>query len=127
MAPGTPSSNERTKAILKRFSMSFDGCPVCSATSHFRQVNAGDEDEGVISFPQPMTDDLIKLLRLRVSVISDHGWRDRDSEGHLGALKDVSEKLSAWIKAHRSEVDPQLRHYLANSSFQKALDHLESP
>ena len=31
--------------------MSFDGCPVCSATSHFRQVNAGDEDEGVISFP----------------------------------------------------------------------------
>ncbi|MEO8614439.1 MAG: hypothetical protein ABI600_04810 [Luteolibacter sp.] len=74
-----------------------------------------------------MTHELIKLLHLRVSVIADHGWRDRDPEGHLEALKDVSEKLSAWTKAHRGEVDPQLRHYLANSSFQKALAHLESP
>ncbi len=87
-------------------------------------MNAGDAGERVIYFPQLMTDELIKLLRHRVSIIADHAWRDRDSEGHLEALKDVSEKLSAWTRAHRSEVDPQLRHYLANSSFQKALAHL---
>ena len=73
-----------------------------------------------------MTSELIALLRLRVSIIADHAWRDRDSVGHLEALKDVSEKIAAWTKAHRASVDPQLRHYLANSSFQKALAHLEA-
>ena len=80
----------------------------------------------MIYFYQQMTDELIKLLRQRVSIIADHGWRDRDAAGHLEALKDVSEKLSAWTKTHRSEVDSQLRHYLANSSFEKALAHLGS-
>ncbi len=80
----------------------------------------------MIYFPQRMTDELIKLLHHRISIIADHAWRDRDSQGHLEALKDVSEKLSAWTKTHRSEVDPQLRHYLANSSFQKALAHLKN-
>ncbi|MEO7101124.1 MAG: hypothetical protein ABI162_17345 [Luteolibacter sp.] len=73
-----------------------------------------------------MTSDLIQLLRQRVSIIADHEWRDRDGNGHLKALKDVSEKIFAWTKAHRSEVDPQLRHYLANASYQKALEHLEA-
>jgi hypothetical protein len=72
-----------------------------------------------------MTSDLIQLLRHRVAIIGDHAWRDRDSVGHLEALKEVSEGIAAWVLAHRSSVDPQLRHYLANSSFQKALAHLE--
>ena len=73
-----------------------------------------------------MTSELIDLLRQRVAIIADHAWRDRDAAAHLEALKEVSEKISAWTKAHRSEVDPQMRHYLANSSFQKALAHLEA-
>ncbi|MES2924835.1 MAG: hypothetical protein V4819_24990 [Verrucomicrobiota bacterium] len=66
------------------------------------------------------------LLRQRVAIIADHAWRDRDAAGHLEALKDVSEKISAWTLAHRTEVDAQLRHYLGNASYQKALAHLDA-
>ncbi len=73
-----------------------------------------------------MTAELIELLRQRIAIIADHAWRDRDGAAHLEALKQVSEKITAWTAAHRSEVDPQLRHYLGNSSYQKALAHLEA-
>lgn len=73
-----------------------------------------------------MTNQLIELLRRRIAVIEDHSWRDRDPAGHLEALKTVSQEISAWTAAHRTSVDAQLRHYLANSSFQKALAHLEA-
>ncbi len=73
-----------------------------------------------------MTTELIDLLRRRVAIIADHAWRDRDSTSHLEALKEVSEKISTWTLAHRTEVDAQLRHYLANASYQKALAHLET-
>jgi hypothetical protein len=69
---------------------------------------------------------LTDLLRRRLAIIADHAWRDRDGAGHLEALKNVSEEISVWIAAHRTEVDAQLRHYLANASYQKALAHLES-
>lgn len=71
-------------------------------------------------------DELTALLRRRVTIIADHAWRDRDSAAHLEALKAVSEEISAWTTAHRSQVDAQLRHYLANASYQKALAHLEA-
>lgn len=73
-----------------------------------------------------MTSELTTLLRRRISIITDHAWRDRDAAEHLEALKRVSEEISAWTLAHRSSVDAQLRHYLANASFQKALAHLEA-
>jgi hypothetical protein len=69
---------------------------------------------------------LIALLRRRVSIISDHAWRDRDALTHLEALKVVSEEISNWIVSYQEKVDPKLRHYLANASYQKALAHLES-
>lgn len=72
-----------------------------------------------------MTSGLKTLLRRRISIIADHAWRDRDTTEHLEALQRVSEEISAWTLAHRSSVDAQLRHYLANASFQKALAHLE--
>ncbi len=72
-----------------------------------------------------MTSKLTELLRQRVAIIADHGWRDRDAAGHLAALQQVSEMITAWTLAHRTEVDAQLRHYLANASYQKALAHLE--
>ena len=73
-----------------------------------------------------MFSELTELLRRRVAIIADHAWRDRDSLAHLAALQAVSEEISGWTAAHRLEVDSQLRHYLANSSFQKALAHLET-
>jgi len=73
-----------------------------------------------------MTNHLIELLRRRVTIIADHGWRDRDAARHLEALQVVSEEITAWTLAHRTEVDAQLRHYLANASYQKALVHLEA-
>jgi hypothetical protein len=72
-----------------------------------------------------MTSNLIHLLRRRVSIIADHAWRDRDAADHLEELKQVSEEITAWVAEHRGEVDAQLRHYLANASYQKALAHLE--
>jgi hypothetical protein len=73
-----------------------------------------------------MTSELIELLRRRIAIIADHPWRDRDAAGHLEALKAVSEEISAWTAAHRTSVDAQLRHYLGNASYQKALAHLEA-
>jgi hypothetical protein len=73
-----------------------------------------------------MTSELADLLRRRVAIIADHAWRDRDAAGHLLALQEVSEEISAWTRTHRTEVDAQLRHYLGNSSYQKALAHLEA-
>ena len=76
-------------------------------------------------FPH-MFSELTELLRRRVAIIADHAWRDRDSSAQLAALQAVSEEISGWTAAHRLEVDSQLRHYLTNSSFQKALAHLEA-
>lgn len=73
-----------------------------------------------------MTAELTTLLRRRVTIIADHAWRDRDAADHLDALKEVSEGIAAWTLAHRTSVDAQLRHYLANASYQKALAHLEA-
>jgi hypothetical protein len=73
-----------------------------------------------------MHPDLAELLRRRIAVIADHEWRDRDSAAHLEALKEVSEKIMAWTKENRASLDPQLRHYLANSSLDKALAHIEN-
>lgn len=72
-----------------------------------------------------MHTELADLLRHRLTVISDHAWRDRDSAAHLDALREVSEKITEWTKEHRSQLDPQLRHYLMNCSFDKALAHIE--
>lgn len=73
-----------------------------------------------------MTAELTDLLHRRIAIIANHAWRDRDAAGHLAALQEVSEKISAWTLAHRTEVDAQLRHYLGNASYQKALAHLEA-
>ncbi len=68
--------------------------------------------------------ELAGLLVRRREVIADHGWRDRDAAGHLEALKEVSERIMAWTAENRAAVDPQLRHFLVNCSFDKALAHV---
>jgi len=69
---------------------------------------------------------LQQLLKHRTDIIADHSFRDRDPAGHLDALKDVSEKIAAYSQEHHTEFDGKLRHYLTNSSYQKALDHLSA-
>jgi hypothetical protein len=76
--------------------------------------------------PSAMHSDLADLLRRRLSIIADHAWRDRDGAGQLDALKDVSEKITAWTAENRASLDGQLRHFLTNASFDKALAHLEN-
>lgn len=68
--------------------------------------------------------ELKTLLQQRLNVIADHSFRDRDPAAHLESLQDVSEKLQAYTAAHLGEFDGKLRHYLTNSSYQKALEHL---
>ena len=69
---------------------------------------------------------LIGLLQKRESVIADHAWRDRDADGHLEALKEVSIAISDWPTQHPDALDPKLSHYLSNASYAKALSHLQA-
>lgn len=73
-----------------------------------------------------MKRELATLLQRRLDVIADHAWRDRDPAAHLQALADVSREISEWTKEHRSELDPRLRHFLANASYAKALEFISS-
>ena len=67
-------------------------------------------------------------LRERRHVIADHGWRDRDPEAHLAALRDVSEKIAALTDRLGPVAPPRLRHFLENCSYDKALAFLaEAP
>lgn len=61
------------------------------------------------------------LLRERRRVIADHDWRDRDADGHLTALRDVSEKLSVLTASLDGSSPARLRHFLDNCSYDKAL------
>ncbi len=70
---------------------------------------------------------LQNLLQQRLDVIADHPFRDRDPAAHLTALKEVSEAIQAYTAAHQREFDAKLRHYLTQSSYQKALEQLRQP
>ncbi len=71
-------------------------------------------------------DDLADLLRRRLAIIADHGFRDRDADAHLDALRRVSEEIAAWHARHRGSLPPRLEHFLSGCSYQKALDFIES-
>ena len=73
-----------------------------------------------------MHPDLAALLCRRRDISSDHEFRDRDTLGHLQALKEVSEAISAWHLARKAEIPARLDHFLTNASFDKALVYLES-
>lgn len=60
------------------------------------------------------------LLRRRM-VIADHAWRDWDPEGHLAALRGVSESLMAEHARLRPDLPARLQHYLTQCSYDKAL------
>ncbi|CAN5733367.1 hypothetical protein BH11VER1_BH11VER1_08010 [soil metagenome] len=68
---------------------------------------------------------LTDLLRQRLQIIADHSWRDANPEMHLQALREVSESIDQLRETLHSALPPRLRHFLEQSSYQKALDYLE--
>ncbi|KAB2643296.1 MAG: hypothetical protein DVB29_06205 [Verrucomicrobia bacterium] len=72
-------------------------------------------------------DQLASALRSRLSTIADHELRDRYPAAHLKKLEEASEAIDKSIAAlPKSEIDPQLRHYLDRRSFDKAFEWIES-
>ena len=69
---------------------------------------------------------LAEALHERLTVIADHAHRDRDAEGHLKRLIEVSGRIDALIAAlPASQLDPQFHHYLERRSYDKALAWIE--
>ena len=68
---------------------------------------------------------LAEALRERLRLIADERSR-RDPARHLEKLQSVSEKIAALEKELPPPVDPQLSHFLARCSYDKALVLLES-
>lgn len=68
--------------------------------------------------------ELAAALRERRALIADEASR-REPEQHLEKLKAVSEKIVALGEALPRPIDPQLAHYLARCSYDKALEALE--
>jgi hypothetical protein len=67
---------------------------------------------------------LASALRERLALIGDEVSR-RDPARHLAKLQSVSEKIAQLEKQLPSPVDPQLAHFLARCSYDKALALLE--
>lgn len=69
---------------------------------------------------------LLAALQERLRVIADHAWRDRDSSSHLKKLQEVSSEIEQCTSRILQEKgDPQLRHYLEQRSYDKALSRLQ--
>jgi hypothetical protein len=68
--------------------------------------------------------DLVAALRERLAIVADEDSR-RDSQRHMGRLRDISEKINALAAQLPASANPQLRHYLERCSYSKALALLE--
>jgi hypothetical protein len=68
---------------------------------------------------------LAALLQRRIDLIGDHAFRDRDSAGHLTALREVSEALDATFQTLKPQLAPRLRHFMEQASYSKALEYLK--
>lgn len=73
----------------------------------------------------PAYADLIPLLRERLRLVADEASR-RDVEQHLARLRAISERLEQAEAQLPAQIDPQLRHFLRQRSYNKALDFLEA-
>jgi hypothetical protein len=68
--------------------------------------------------------DLAFALRERRQLVADEVSR-RDPARHMEKLRAVSEKITALGDSLPQPVDPQLAHYLARCSYDKALALLD--
>jgi hypothetical protein len=66
------------------------------------------------------------LLKRRLHLIADHDFRDADAPGHLAALQQISELISAEHHRLKPILPGRLSHFLQQASFSKALDFLET-
>lgn len=69
---------------------------------------------------------LAELLRRRLALIADHGFRDRDTKAHLAALAEISQQIMDYHEKHQDIMPAKLEHFIINCSFDKALKFLES-
>ncbi|MCA1963689.1 MAG: hypothetical protein LDL31_07065 [Prosthecobacter sp.] len=65
------------------------------------------------------------LLKRRLQLIADHEFREADPTGHLAALQQISELISAEHHRLRPILPGRLAHFLQQASFSKALEYLE--
>jgi hypothetical protein len=82
-------------------------------------------DNTTMSLTNQSIQELATLLNQRLHIIADHALRDADPELHLQSLQRVSESIDELRKTLHSELPPRLRHFLEQSSYQKALAYLE--
>ena len=69
---------------------------------------------------------LAEALRERLEVIADREAYQRDPAAHLERLKVASDKVTASQQQLPERVPPQLSHYLARCSYDKALAFIET-
>ena len=67
--------------------------------------------------------ELAEALRERLAVIADENSR-RNPAAHMERLRKVSERIEQLSDALAHSIDPQLAHYLARRSYDKALEFL---
>lgn len=65
---------------------------------------------------------LITLLERRLEVIGDAEMRENDPAEQLRQLQQVSESIQKFHDSKREKIPVRLRHFLENSSLNKALD-----
>lgn len=66
--------------------------------------------------------ELIQLLERRLAVIGDAEMRENDPDGQLRQLQEVSEAIQGFSETKQERIPIRLRHFLENSSLNKALD-----
>lgn len=69
--------------------------------------------------------ELADALRERRALIADEESR-REPEAHLQKLRAISVKIVALQETLPQPIDPQLAHFLARCSYDKALAYLEA-
>jgi hypothetical protein len=65
------------------------------------------------------------LLKRRLALIADYGFRDADGPGHLAALQQVSELITTEHHRLKPILPGRLAHFLQQASFSKALEFLD--
>jgi hypothetical protein len=82
-----------------------------------------------MDFVQPMEstfESLRQLLVQRLTIIADTALRESDPAAQLDSLRTVSDAIEAWRSKHEGDCPAKLRHFLQQSSLQKALEFIES-
>ena len=69
--------------------------------------------------------DLAAALRERLAVIADQESR-RDLPKHMARLQAISERIEWLQDALPPTVNPRLKHFLENRSYDKALEWIEA-